>query len=123
MLEGDISEISSETIRSLHETVEQELKTKKYRIVISSASKAGTNNFMGTVYRATFSKQDEDDKEKYPEQKMIIKVAPLQSARRDHFSARPAFLQEMYTYGTVSILVESEATIFFRFQNKIKHSK
>ena len=100
MLEGDVSEISSETIRSLRETVEQELKTKNYRIVVSSASKAGTNNFMGTVYRASFNKQDEVD----IEQKMIIKVAPLETARREQFTARPSFLQEMYMYGTVSIV-------------------
>lgn len=112
MLEGDVSEISSETIRSLHETVEQELKTKNYRITVSSASKAGTNNFMGTVYRASFSKQDEGDEEKNPEQKMIIKVAPLQSARREQFMARPSFLQEMYMYGTVSIEKKSNQLVF-----------
>lgn len=102
MLEGDIAEISGETIRSLHETVEQELKTKNYRIIVSSASKAGSNNFMGTVYRASFSKQDELDSEKSREQKLIIKVTPVQSARREQFSARPAFLQEKYMYDTVS---------------------
>lgn len=65
---------------------------------------------MGTVYRASFSKQDEVDEEKNPEQKLIIKVAPLQSARREQFTARPSFLQEMYMYGTVSIM-ENKATI------------
>lgn len=109
MLEGDVSELSSETIRALRETVENELKSKNYRVVISSASKAGTNNFMGTVFRATFSKQDEANKENNPEHKMIVKVAPMQVSRREQFTARPSFLQEMYMYGTVSI---------YQFENK-----
>lgn len=113
MLEGDVSEISSQTIQSLRETVEQELKTKKYRITMSSASKAGTNNFMGTVYRASFSKQDEADNDKNPEQKMIVKVAPLLIATREQFSARPSFLQEMYMYGTVSIIVKKQCDYQF----------
>lgn len=116
MLEGDISEISSETIRALHETVENELKTKNYRIVISSASKAGTNNFMGTVFRATFCKQGEVDNEKNPEKKMIVKVAPSSVARREQFTARPSFLQEMYMYGTVSkFIYEKRSKQLFRF--------
>lgn len=99
MLEGDVSELSSEVIQSaLFETAEQELKTKNYRIVISSASKAGTNNFMGTVYRATCIEKNETSNEL----KMIVKVAPQQSARREQFLARTSFLQEIYTYGTVS---------------------
>lgn len=103
MLEGDYSEIPSETIRALHETVENELKTKNYRIVISLASKAGTNNFMGTIFRATYCKQGKVDQEKNPELKMIVKVAPTSVARREQFTARQSFLQEMYMYGTVSV--------------------
>lgn len=114
MLEGDYSEISSETIRALHETVENELKTKNYRIFISSASKAGTNNFMGTVFRATFCKQGKVDEETNPEQKMIVKVAPTSIARREQFTARPSFLQEMYMYGTVSIY-EKRSNYLFSF--------
>lgn len=59
---------------------------------------------MGTVYRATFCKQGEIDNEKNPEQKLIVKVAPSSVTRREQFTARPSFLQEMYMYGTVSSL-------------------
>lgn len=102
MLDGDISEIPSETIRTLHEIVEHELKSKNYRIIVNLVSKAGTSNFTGTIYRASFSSQDESDSEKGRKQKLIIEVASQQAEWREHFSTRSTFLQEKYMYDTVS---------------------
>lgn len=99
MLEGDISEISSETIRALHEVAEHISKTKDYRITVSLASKAGADNFTGTIYRVSFRSHGEDGKNR--EQKMFLKVASGQLEWRDQVSARQAYLQEKYMYGTV----------------------
>lgn len=123
MLEGDLSELTSQVIRSaLCETVEQKLKTKNYRIKISSASKSGTNNFMGTVYRASYRKKDDIDNEQNPEHKMIIKVAPQQSTRREQFTARLTFLQEIYMYGTVSVFHFMKKAMQNQF-NSLKNKK
>lgn len=76
MVESEVCEIPSELIRSvLRETVETKLNSKKCKIEISSASKAGTNNFVGIVYRASFCKEGENEKEENPIHKMIVKVA------------------------------------------------
>lgn len=75
MAESEVCEIPSELIRSaLRETVEKKLSSKSCKIDVSSASKAGTNNFVGIVYRATYCKEDENANEKNPTQKMIVKV-------------------------------------------------
>lgn len=119
MLEGDVSGISSQTIRSLREFVEQELKAKNYRIIVSLASKAGANNFTGTIYRASFWKQQHDEvgNESNREQKMIIKVAPQQPEWRDQLSIRPTFLQEKYIYDTVSKCGNPKQIIFNFYSN------
>lgn len=76
MAESEVCEIESELIRStLRETVEKKLNSKKCKIDISSASQAGASNFIGIVYRAKFYKEDENESETNPIQKMIVKVA------------------------------------------------
>lgn len=102
MVELKLSDIPSEVIRTtLCETIESKLKSKKYKINVSSASKAGENNFIGIIYRVTFKKEDEIENEKTPISKLILKVAPQNVARRDRFMARPGFLREIYTYDKV----------------------
>lgn len=79
MAETETCEIPSELIRlALRETVEKKLNSKKCKIDISSASKAGANNFVGIVYRASFCKEDENENERNPTQKMIVKVSKTQ---------------------------------------------
>lgn len=103
MSDSDLSEITSEVIRGkLRETVEKKLKSKKYKIKVSSASQAGANNFMGTVYRVSFNEEDGNESEKNPTQKIILKVAPEHLARREQFFSRPSFLREIYMYEKVS---------------------
>lgn len=76
MVESELCEIPSELIRTvLRETVEKKLNSKECKIEISSASKAGANNFVGIVYRASFCKEDENENETNPIHKMIVKVA------------------------------------------------
>lgn len=102
MSECDMSEIPSAVIRSaLHESVVKKLKSKKYRIDISSASHAGANNFMGSIYRVSFSKEDDNEEEQNPIHKMIVKVSPQQLARREQFFSRASFLREIYMYEKV----------------------
>lgn len=104
MARTDVSEIPSEVIRTaLHETVETKLKSKKCQIELSLASQAGSNNFIGIVYRASFCReQDENENETNSMHQMIVKVAPQHVVRRDLFITRPTFLREIYMYETVS---------------------
>lgn len=104
MVESDLSEIPSEVIRAaLSETVENKLKTKNFKINVSSASQAGANNFIGIVYRVSFSKQDEENDK--PPSKLILKVAPQNEARRSEFFSRPCFLREIYMYNEVILFL------------------
>lgn len=103
MSDSDLAEIPTEAMRSaLRETVEKMLKSKKYKIDVSSASQAGANNFMGLVFRVLFRKDGEDESEKNPSHKLIVKVAPQHLVRREQFFSRPTFLREIYAYENVS---------------------
>lgn len=91
----DLSEISSEIIRAaLVETIENHLKTNKFEVNVSSASKVGENNFTGIIYRVSFSNDKKTSQ-------LILKVAPQSIIRRTQFLARPAFVREIFTYDTV----------------------
>lgn len=92
------SEPPSDVIRTaLRETIESEFKVKNYKINISSASKAGENNFVAVIYRVSFNK-DGDNEHK----KLILKIAPQNVSRRVVFSSRTCFLREIYMYNEVS---------------------
>lgn len=98
--EFNLSDIPSETIRvALCETIENKLKTNKYKITVHAASKAGESNFVGIVHRVLFSKEDE------PEHvdKIIVKVAPQNERRRNAYHSRELFLQEIYMYDEVKL--------------------
>lgn len=99
MADSDLSEISTDVIRTaLRETIEKKLKSKDYKISLSSASKAGESNFVGIVHRVSFHKNGEDKQEK-----LILKAAPHTEARREQFNSRVLFLQEIYMYNEVNI--------------------
>lgn len=103
MVGFDMPEISSNLIRmAVLETVENQLESKNIKINISSASQAGDNNFVGVVYRISFSKDDSENG-KNPISKLILKVAPESLARREQFFSRPCFLREIYLYNEVNI--------------------
>lgn len=98
----EFSDIPSEVIRAtLCKTIETKLKSKNYKINVSSASKAGENNFIGIIYRVSFNKEDETENGEVPISKLILKVAPQNLARRHQFFSRPAFLREIYVYEKV----------------------
>ncbi|XP_055296576.1 uncharacterized protein LOC129565584 [Sitodiplosis mosellana] len=97
MAESDLSDIPTDAIRAaLHETIEKKLKSKNYKTVVSSASKAGESNFVGIVHRVSFNKNDEEKQEK-----LILKVAPQNETRRDQFNSRALFLQEINMYDKI----------------------
>lgn len=103
MVESNLSEISSETIRSaVEETVAKYLQTDKVKISVEAASKAG-DNFIGIVYRVSFSKLEQNGKTEKVSQ-MIVKVAPTNLARREQFRPRDCFLREIQLYNEVNIL-------------------
>lgn len=98
MSESDLSDIPTDAIRAaLNETIEEKLKSKNYKITVSSASKAGESNFVGIVHRVSFNKEGDDKQEK-----LILKVAPQNETRREQFNSRPLFLQEIFVYDKVS---------------------
>lgn len=100
MAELDLSEIPNDVMRkALRETIEEKLKSKNYTVAISSASKAGENNFVGVIYRVSFSKVGEEG-----QNKLIFKVAPQNEVRRSQFVSRICFLREIYMYNEVNSL-------------------
>ncbi|XP_031627329.1 uncharacterized protein LOC116343426 [Contarinia nasturtii] len=102
MVESELSEISSELIRTtVRETVENELKSNNYKINVSSASQSGDNNFIGVVYRVSFCKEKKIENGVNSISKLILKVAPQNVARREQFMSRPCFLREIYLYNEV----------------------
>lgn len=108
MPNSDLSAIESGVIRDiLCETVENHLKTKNYKITVSSASQAGANNFIGIVHRVSFCKEDENENGTNAS-KIILKVAPQNAIRREKGLSRSFFLQEIYMYNTVMM-----KTLFF----------
>lgn len=111
MAELESIEIPSEEIRLvLNELSEKTLKTTNNQLLVSLASKSGTNNFIGIVYRVTFSKNDEKAIEKRPMPSVIVKVAPRQSERRQRFQIRSLFLREIFMYEQVSTIGDKSKT-------------
>lgn len=98
---SDLSVIESDVIRdALCQTVESRLKSKNYKICVSSASQAGESNFIGIVYRVSYCKDDEDVNGPNAS-KLILKIAPSHPSRREKFTTRLPFLQEIYMYDVV----------------------
>lgn len=110
MAQNYFSKIPSEIIRSaLHETIENRLNLKKYEIEVNLASTAGENNFVGVVYRVSL-KEDEHGNGNKQIQKLILKVAPQNIARREKWFARLGFLREIYMYDKVKELFSRKAS-------------
>lgn len=104
MVDSALTEISSHLVRkAVLETIEQQLQTKNFKVKVTSASKAGENNFIGIIHRITFWKADEDEIENGPAASLILKVAPQNLLRRSQFVVRPAFEREIYSYEKVRI--------------------
>lgn len=104
MFKTELTDISSELIRSvLHETIENELESKNFLTKISSASKSGSSNFIGIVYRVVFKKVEES-KNDDDESSLILKVSPQNEARRSQFQTRECFLREIFIYDQVNNL-------------------
>lgn len=102
MVDSALSDISSHLVRkALLETIEERLQSKNFKIKVTSASKAGENNFIGIIHRVTFTKLDEDGNENGPATNIILKVAPQNLLRRSQFVVRPAFEREIYSYEKV----------------------
>lgn len=98
MMESNLSEIPCEVIRkAISETIKIKLKSENCKIIMSSASKEGENNFCGVVHRVSCHKEDEN----IPQFKMIVKIAPQNEVRRAQFHSREMFLQEIYMYTEV----------------------
>lgn len=99
-----LSEIPSELVRSaVIDTIENQLQFKNYRINVSSASKAGENNFIGIIHRVSITEMIEDKAKKPANKNLIVKSAPQNLLRRSQFVARPAFEREIYMYEKVNV--------------------
>lgn len=103
---SNLSVIPSEVIRNvLCETIEEQLKSKSFKVTVNSASKVGENNFLGIVYRILFKNNDPLDS-KYQKSSLIAKIAPQNVAKRDYLFSEVVFLQEMYMYEEVNESIE-----------------
>lgn len=103
MADFETIEILSEKIRlALNEVSEKALKSTNNQLLVSLASKSGTNNFIGIVYRVLFGKIGEKTNGKNPMQTLVVKVAPRQLERRQRFQIRSLFLREIFMYEQVS---------------------
>lgn len=99
MSNSDLYTISSEIIRSaIYAVIESELKSKDFVVEIESASKEGSDNFIGTVSRINFKKVGESQNET---RSLIVKSAPDNVERREHFNVRPCFVREIFIYNEV----------------------
>lgn len=103
MVALDLSEASNGVIRKvLHETIENQLKTKNYKFNVTSASKDGDSNFVGIIYRVTFNEMNGNGCENSETSKLILKVAPQNKIRRNQFLSRECFVREIYMYNEVN---------------------
>lgn len=103
MVDSNLSELPSDSIRAaVRSTVEKLLTSKKYAISVTSASQSGDNNFIGIVYRVLFN--GVNDQNENNQSKLILKVAPQNVARRMQFFSRPCFLREIYMYNEVKFV-------------------
>lgn len=103
MSELDTAALSNELIKTaLNEAIEKQLGTSAFETDIQLASGKG-ENFVGIVYRVTCRKStnNNDDEEKSPETKYILKIAPQHVQRREAFKSRKAFLREIYVFNEV----------------------
>ncbi|KAJ6648229.1 hypothetical protein Bhyg_03456, partial [Pseudolycoriella hygida] len=96
----DLSEIQNENIRKvICETIENDLQSNKFKVVVSTASEEGENNFCGSVYRISYNKSDESDNSS--SLSMIVKVTAQNEARRALLRSRTLFLKEIFIYNKV----------------------
>lgn len=96
----DLSEIPGESVhKAIYEVIENNLQSKKFKLTVSSASKAGENNFLGVVYRVSFNRAD--DSVNGSKSSIIVKVAPQNETQRTQFRSRDMFLQEIFLYNEV----------------------
>lgn len=101
MSEFDLSTIPSDVVKSvLIETIENKLKTKNFKIKLNPASKLG-DNYIGIVHQVQYTEKNDENQRS----SMILKIAPTNLARREHFFVRPYFLREIYIYDKVSIVI------------------
>lgn len=102
MDDSELTQISSHLVRrALLETIEDLLQSKDYKIHVTSASKAGENNFIGIIYRISVTNLNGNENESNPITSLILKVAPQNLLRRQNFVIRPAFMREIYSYEKV----------------------
>lgn len=117
MVDSAISDISSHLVRrALLETIEKLLQSKNFKITVSSASKAGENNFIGIIHRISINKLDDDGNENSPTTNLILKTAPQNLLRRSQFVVRPAFVREIYSYEKVNVSIVKPSNLMHFFK-------
>lgn len=115
MAENLIEEFRPEIREALFDVAEEVLQTKECKIRIEPGSKKGNNlsgseelfiflnsfpgdNFLGIVYRATCSTEDESNAIN-----LFVKMAPEDETKRNLMRIHDCFLRECYVYKEVTI--------------------
>lgn len=91
----------SKLVRSaISKTIENEIKSKNYKIRIESASQSG---FVGIVHRIYYGTDEENGvNSKSSSKSLILKVTSKNQRHRDVFCSRPCFLREIFMYDEVT---------------------
>lgn len=104
---SDLSAIQSDIIKEkVKEFYSGHLKSSEVQISVESGSKHG-DNFIGIVYRVSGEANRISNGEKASNDgdnksfKIILKVAPTNTMRREKFSSRLLFLREIFLYNEV----------------------
>lgn len=114
----DLFELPTEAIRSLLcEIVQNQLNSRNFQLNVSSASENGETNFIGILYRISFSKADIDESgEGKNAQKLILKVAPQDMEHRQRRFTRPTFMREIHMYDKVSLKISISIVPFDKME-------
>lgn len=121
MTDNLIDEFKPEIREALFDVAEEVLQTKDCKIRIEPGSKKGNNlsirfssrilqihsfsgdNFLGIVYRATCSTEDESNAIN-----LFVKMAPEDETKRQLMRIHDCFLRESYVYKVVTIEIQKQ---------------
>lgn len=100
MVLSSLKNIDSETVQdAVKKHVVENVGTENVQIKVEPASQIG-NTFTGNVYRVSYGPAAPTEQQK-TESKMIVKVAPQNDYRREHFMSGPCFAREIHVFDEV----------------------
>lgn len=113
------ADLPSEIVMSvLRENIERILHTKTYKFDVGLLAQLGENNFIGLIYRVSFTALDNNKQVKGSIHNLIVKVGPQNIEYRDAWFVRPCFLREIYMYREVNFNQIYKFICYFSYKKK-----